>query len=122
MRGSLFFSLWLPLVFVSVGSGVQLETDSRLVGQQVVGEEVFLPVRGDSNLSSDNVYVDRLAEPANSHSRRPPVGIKAEWISDSETGMASVDLSVSLPLYSRTPSDNFEPKIPPNFRRVFLLA
>ena len=51
MRGSLFFSLWLPLVFVSVGSGVQLETDSRLVGQHVVGEEVVLLVRGDSNLS-----------------------------------------------------------------------
>ena len=104
MRGSLFFSLWLPLVFASVSSGIQLETDSRLVGQQVVGGEVFSPTRSGRNLSSDAVYVDGLAEPVKSPSRRPPVGMKAEWISDSETGMASVDLSVSLPLlFIRTP-------------------
>ncbi len=101
MCRSLFFSLWLPLVFTSVSLGIQLETNS--LGQRVNGGEFSPAARSGGNLSSDAAYVDGT-EPSSRHSRRPPVGMKAEWISDSETGMASVDLSVSLPLlFIRTP-------------------
>ncbi|MDB4386148.1 DUF6268 family outer membrane beta-barrel protein [bacterium] len=98
IRGSLCFLLCLPLVFVSVCCGVQRETDTRVTGQQVTGGNFTPPVQGGGDLSLSGVYSERLAEPSEIRSRRPPVGLKAEWIADSETGMASTDFNISFPL------------------------
>ncbi len=104
IRGLLYFSLGLPLVFTSICLGVQLETGSQVMGQQGIGEVFVQPARGNSNFCLAPASSGEFVEPSRSYPRRPPVGLKAEWIADSETGMASTDFNVSLPLlFVRTP-------------------
>lgn len=103
IRGSLCSLLCLPLVFASNCRGVQLEPEARFNRHQNAGENMS-PVRRSSELSLNAVSSDGLAEPSKNYSRRPPVGLKAEWIADSQTGMASTDFNISLPLlFIKTP-------------------
>lgn len=98
IRFSLLVLVCLPFVFASVCWGVQFETGSRVVGQQGAGDYFVPPVRDASEPSLDSARADGLAGPLQGHSKRPPVGMKVEWIADSETAMANANFNFSLPL------------------------
>ncbi|MGB2500990.1 MAG: DUF6268 family outer membrane beta-barrel protein [Mariniblastus sp.] len=104
IRGLLCFILFAPLVFTTVCFGVQLESGVQKAGHQVVGKGFTSPDGRVTDLNFVPESADPLNGPSQSHARRLPVGLKAEWIADSETGMASTELNVSLPLlFVRTP-------------------
>jgi len=104
MRGSFCSLLCLPLVFASICRGVQLEAEVRITAQQAESGSFISPVQRGSKLSLNVVSSDGLAEDSKNYSRRPPIGLKAEWIADSQTGIASTDFNISLPLlFIRTP-------------------